>query len=109
MAIVAMLLSVSFPRYWGSLNKSKEAILRQDLSTMRDAVDKFYGDTGTFPGSLDELVDKQYLRSIPEDPITESATSWILISPPAGENGAVNNIRSGALGVASDGSEYGKW
>ena len=65
MAIVALLVSIAVPRYFQSIERSKEAVLRQNLATMRDALDQFLGDQGRFPDSIDELVAKRYLRSVP--------------------------------------------
>ena len=72
MAIIATLLSLVAPRYFNSLNKAKEAVLRQDLVMMRNAIDQFYSDFGKYPLDLEEMVDKKYLRNIPVDPFTES-------------------------------------
>src|SRR5579871_1479605 len=83
MAIIATLLSIVAPKYFNSLDRSKETVLRQDLNVMRDAIDKFSSDTGKYPGDLAELVEKRYLRAIPVDPLTESADTWIAI-PPSG-------------------------
>src|SRR5258707_8088106 len=81
MAIIATLLTLAVPRYFGSVEKSKEAVLKQNLATVRDSLDKYYADTGRYPDSLDDLVAKKYMRSIPLDPLTESASTWILIPP----------------------------
>src|SRR6476620_1199846 len=78
MAIIATLLTLAVPRFFGSVDKSKEAVLKQDLATLRDSVDKYYGDIGRYPDSLDDLVSKRYLRNVPVDPITESNTTWVL-------------------------------
>lgn len=109
MAIVALLLSLAAPRYFNSLDKAREATLRQSLATMRDAIDKFRGDNGRYPGSLDELVSRKYLRAIPPDPITGSASGWIIDSPDAVSGTGVYDVRSGAPGNAADGSRYGDW
>src|SRR6185312_426091 len=76
MAIIAVLLTIATPRYFNSVERSKEAVLRQDLNVMRDAIDKFHGDTGSYPRDLAELVEKRYLRAIPVDPLTESSETW---------------------------------
>ncbi|WP_425606787.1 type IV pilin protein [Aquincola agrisoli] len=110
MAIIATLLTIALPRYFGSVERSKEATLKQSLHTMRDALDKFYADNGRYPDALAELVDKRYLRAMPVDPITGGAT-WVEV-PPAGEvplKGRVADVRSGAEGHATDGSEYAGW
>lgn len=109
MAIIATLLSIATPRYFHSIEKSKEAVLRQDLNTMRDALDKYYGDTGKYPAALDDLVTKKYIRSIPEDPVAGNTTSWITVAPDDPAKGGVYDIKSGALGNGRDGTPYSEW
>ena len=109
MTIVALLLAVALPRYFGHLEKSREAILRQDLAVMRGAIDTYHGDTGRYPESLDALVDARYLRALPVDPITERTDTWQIVAPSGGESGGVYDVRSGAPGTARDGSRYGDW
>lgn len=109
LAIIAMLLAIAMPRYLGSVDKSKEKALQQDLALMRDALDKYYGDSGKYPESLTDLVDQRYLRAIPPDPITGSADTWIVVPPAGPAKGNVYDIRSGAQGQASDGSMYSAW
>jgi general secretion pathway protein G len=108
MAIIATLLSIVAPRYFNSLDRSKEVVLRQDLSIMRDAIDKFYSDTGNYPSELAELVEKRYLRTIPVDPLTESAASWVAVPPPSGIGG-VYDVRSSSPEQAKDGTFYEAW
>lgn len=108
MAIIATLLSIVVPRYFNSLDKSKEVVLRQDLTIMRDAIDKFYSDTGKYPSELPELVEKRYLRAIPVDPLTESAETWIAV-PATHEEGGVYDVRSGSPEQAKDGTFYEAW
>ena len=109
MAIIALLLALALPRYFGHIEKSREVILKQDLAAMRDAIDKFHGDKGRYPESLNELVDSHYLRAVPVDPITESPNAWVTVSPPSDEAGTVYDIKSGAPGKARDGTAYGEW
>ncbi|MFM9836304.1 MAG: type II secretion system protein [Methylophilaceae bacterium] len=109
MAVIALLLSMAAPKYFGRVSQSKEVILKHDLSEMREALDKFYGDTGQYPEALQDLVDRKYLRSIPSDPITETAASWVTIAPSNGTKGAVFDIKSGAPGNAADGTAYAEW
>jgi general secretion pathway protein G len=109
MAIIATLLSLTMPRYFHSVDKSKEVALRGDLSVMRDAIDKYYGDHAKYPENLDELVVKKYLRNIPPDPITDSDQTWILIPPNSSAEGKVFNVRSGAKGMAKDGVSFLEW
>lgn len=109
MAIIATLLTIAVPRYFHSIDKSKEAVLREDLNTMRDAIDKYYGDNGKYPEALDDLVTKRYLRKIPVDPITESNATWVIIPPEDPEKGAVYDVKSGAPGESRDGGKYAEW
>lgn len=109
MAIVATLLSLVAPRYFNSLEKAKETVLRQDLGIMRQAIDQFYSDTGKYPIDLMELVDKRYLRSIPVDPFTESDKTWVEIPSPNETEAGVYDVYSGYQGRAADGSFYEEW
>lgn len=109
MAIIATLLTLAVPRYYGSLEKAREAVLREDLATMRDALDKFFSDTGVYPEDLEDLVHRKYLRSIPVDPVTESAATWIMVPPDDRRRGGVYNVKSGADGESRNGSSYRDW
>jgi len=110
MAILATLLTLAIPRYFSSVERSKEAVLKQNLATVRDALDQFHSDTGKYPDTLDELVSRRYLRKPPLDPITESATTWVIVSPPAdSKSTGIYDVKSGASGNASDGSPYADW
>ena len=109
MVIIALLLSIVAPRYFHSVNKAEEAVLKEDLLLMREALDKFHADNGKYPEALEELVSKKYLRKIPVDPITQSSTSWIAIPPAPTEKGAVYDLKSGAPGNARDGTAYADW
>ena len=106
MAIIALLVTLAAPRYFKSLERSKETVLRSNLATMRDALDKYYGDNGKYPDTLEKLVEKKYLRSMPVDPITESSTTWTTVPPDQPEKGGVFDIHSGAEGSTSDGVPF---
>ena len=109
MTIIATLLMIAYPKYFKSVDHSKESALHQDLSILRDALDKFYADTGNYPNSLDDLVSKGYLRAVPPDPITDSTQTWVLIPSPQAEHAGIFNIKSGAQGNAEDGKPYSEW
>lgn len=110
LAIVATLLAIAAPRYFTSLDRAREASLRETLLVMRDAIDKYHGDTGRYPETLDELVAKRYLRKLPSDPITDSAGTWVVVLPPAGAaRGNVYDVRSGADGRSADGTPFSEW
>ena len=109
LAIVALLLTLAVPRYFGSLERSKEAVLKEDLYQLRDAIGKYYGDKGKYPESLDALASEKYLRKVPIDPITESAATWVVVAPEDPQKGGVYDVKSGAQGKSGDGSAYGDW
>jgi general secretion pathway protein G len=109
MAIIGMLLSLAVPRYFRTLEHSKETVLKHDLSVMREAIDRHYGDLGQFPDTLTALVDKHYLRSIPVDPFMKSTEDWQLIASEDPDHPGIRDIRSVAPGKASDGSAFTDW
>jgi general secretion pathway protein G len=108
--IVGLLLSIALPRYQSSVLRSKEAVLRQNLTTVREAIDRFYADRARYPDSLEDLLREGYLRSLPNDPIAESSSLWVIV-PPRELNvpGRVFDLRSGAPGTARDGTRYEDW
>lgn len=95
MAVIGLLLTLAVPRYFRALDSGKVKVQQQNIATMRDALDKFFGDQGRYPESLDELVVKRYLRSIPVDPITESP-NWIAIAPADPAMSGVYDVGSAA-------------
>lgn len=109
MTVIALLISIAVPRYFHSVEQAKEATLKQSLSVMRVAIDKFYGDNDRYPSSIKELVTKKYIRAVPVDPITESTETWVTQAPSLDASNAVFDIKSGALGTAKDGSAYADW
>ena len=109
MAIIATLLSIAAPRYFGQVDAAREKALLQSLEVMRDSIDKFRADTGKYPATLTELVEKRYLRKLPVDPITESAETWELVPPPDPSESGVWDVRSGARGSGRDGRPFAEW
>jgi general secretion pathway protein G len=109
LAIVATLVSLSVPRYFQHLDRARETVLKENLRSVRDVLDKFKADTGRFPDSLAELVEKRYLHALPIDPLTESAHTWVVLPPTDDSKGAVFDIRSGAPGQSRDGTRYADW
>jgi len=103
MAIVATLLTLTLPRYFRSVENSKVTVLMENLRTTRDAIDKFYGDKGRYPNSLDELVSSQYLRGLPVDPTAQGPNAWTIVAPPADVPGKVYDVKSTTSGKTPDG------
>ena len=109
LAILAFLLSIAVPRYFGSLDRSKETVLRENLFQVRESLDKYFADTGKYPDRIEDLVTRRYLRSAPIDPVTGSATTWVVVPPRELDRGGVFDIRSGAAGNGKDGTAYRDW
>jgi len=88
--------------------RAREAALKQDLFVFRDVIDQFYADQGRYPNDLEELVETEYLRSIPPDPFTRSTDTWVTV-PYEGDEGGIFNVRSGSEDVGSDNVAYSEW
>ena len=93
MVLIALLLTIAVPRYFGTIDTGKQSVQRQNISAIRDAIDKYYGDQGKYPETLQDLVDKKYLRSVPLDPIT-NLPNWVIIAPTDPNLTGVYDIRS---------------
>ena len=114
MALIVILAGIGMTVYGNSVTRSKEAVLKEDLFRMRDAIDQFYADKNKYPANLDELVSQKYLRAVPVDPFTTKADSWqtTLSEPdpgnPSAESG-ISNVKSGSEQTGLDGSRYADW
>ncbi len=114
MSLIVVLASVGLTLYGNSVTRAKEAVLKEDLFRMRDAIDQYYADKGRYPNSIDELVSDKYLRTIPIDPFTNSAATWqtVLSEPEPGNAAAtpgIYDVKSGAEQIAIDGTSYSEW
>ena len=109
LAIVALLLTLAVPRFFPSIDSAKDTILRDNLRNTRAVIDQFYADTGRYPDSLEQLVEKKYLRALPVDPVADSNVAWILVPPEDTTKGALYTIRSGAPGNDRTGKPYAEW
>ncbi len=109
LAVIALLLSIVAPRYFGSVSRTEEMVLKENLHLMRGALDKYYTDAGRYPDALGDLVTKRYLRNIPDDPITQSSATWVVLPPADPQKGAVYDVKSGAKGTGRDGKPYEQW
>jgi general secretion pathway protein G len=93
MATIALLLTLALPRYFHAVERGKENVQRQNIATLRDAIDKFFGDQARYPDTLEELVQKRYLRSVPVDPLTQ-LPDWKAVPPEDNSQGNVYDVRS---------------
>ena len=109
--LIVVLAGIGMSTYSTSVTRAKEAVLRENLFRMRDAIDQFYADKGTYPPELSALVTDGYMRQIPKDPFTEASDTWqVIMSEPDPANAnavpGVFDVKSGAPGVALDGTPY---
>ena len=109
MAIIATLGSIAVPRYFNSLEKTREVALRSNLKVIREAIDQFHQDTGKLPVSLEELVKNRYLRELPVDPMTGDAGTWTAVRQTATRDNGIIDVRSGAQGTPKSGGRYDEW
>jgi general secretion pathway protein G len=109
LSILALLLTLAVPKYFTSIEKAKNATLKQDLNTLRESLDKYYADNGQYPKTLDDLVEHKYIRKLPVDPITEKNNTWIFTPPEPPLEGDIYDIHSGSKGMAKDGTRYEDW
>jgi general secretion pathway protein G len=114
LGLIFTLSAVAFATYKNTVQRGREAVLKENLYRMRDAIDQHYADKGKYPQTLDELVSAGYLRTLPKDPMTESDQTWQIVpaepdpSNPSAEPG-VYNVKSGSEATAIDGTPYSEW
>ena len=109
MTIIGVLLTIAVPRYFRTVERSKETVLRHDLAVVRESIDKYYADIGQYPDALPALVDKHYIRSVPIDPFTKSAETWLMVVSEDPDHPGVRDIHSGSPDSGSDGSPFVSW
>jgi len=114
LSLIIILATMGLVQYRNSQIHAREAVLREDLFRMRDAIDQYYADKNQYPSTLDALVSDGYLRKLPEDPFTRNSTAWQTVQAepdpnnPTAEPG-VYDVKSGSDGTALDGSKYSDW
>jgi len=109
MLIIGLLLSIAVPRYFHTVAHARETVLRQDLLVLREAIDKHLADLNQYPDTLAALVDKKYVKSVPVDPFTRSAETWMLTPSDDPERQGIRDLHSGAADKGADGTEVASW
>ena len=114
MALIVILAGIGMTVYGNSVQRSKEAVLKEDLFRMRDAIDQYYADKNKYPGSLEDLVSEKYMRAVPQDPFTQSTETWqtTMSDPDPGnpsQQSGISNVKSGSEQTGLDGSRYADW
>ena len=114
MALIVVLASIGLAMHANSQTRAREAVLKEDLFRLRDAIDQYYADRNMYPSSLESLVSDKYLRAIPVDPFTQSAETWQTTmsesdpTNPSAQPG-IYDVKSGSDRTAMDGSQYSSW
>jgi general secretion pathway protein G len=114
MSLITVLASISIIAYRDSLQRGREAVLKENLFRMREAIDQYHADRGKYPETLEDLVSAGYMRRVPVDPITQSETTWEIVQAEPDPNSltvepGVYDVRSGSEGIALDGTRYNEW
>ena len=108
MTLVGILAAIAQPQFHQYTIRTREAVLKENLFTLRDVIDQYSADKGKFPDTLQELVDNRYIRKVPEDPFTKSAETWVTVPPDTGE-GVIFDVHSGSDLIALNGTPYNEW
>jgi general secretion pathway protein G len=113
-SIIGILAAIAVPNYKMGIIRAKEAVLRENLYSMRTSIDQYYADQGKFPESLTEMAEKKYLRVMPNDPFTGKSDSWVIMAPQQPSDGskmegAVYDVHSGSNLVGTNGTAYNEW
>ena len=120
-AIIGIIAGIAVVQLQNAPKKARESVLKEDLYALRDCIDQYFADKGKYPESLDTLVEENYLRKLPTDPMTNSSETWQVVHAEADESagtdpaatdsgaGGIIDVKSGADGTALDGTRYGDW
>ncbi len=108
-AMIGILVTIAAPSFQRSIIRAKEASLRSSLFALRDVIDQYYSDQGKYPASLEVLIDKKYIRAIPQDPFTNSIDTWVLILQGGDEVIGIYDVHSGSDLISLYGTPYNEW
>jgi len=120
-AVIGILAAIAMPALKNVPRRATESVLKNNLRTMRDVIDQYMGDKGNYPPSLEALVEEGYLRKVPNDPITKSNDTWLLVfeEPSDEESGfgsddeaaqpGIIDVHSGSDQLSLDGTPYAEW
>jgi general secretion pathway protein G len=107
LSIAAILVTLAQPSFQHSIRKAREAVLKQNLSTLREVIDQYRADRGEYPASLEQITTAGYVKQIPTDPFTKSNSTWQEIQDDS--EGGIFDVFSGSDAVGLDGTPYNSW
>lgn len=108
MALLAILASIATPRFLDRVEQSREVVLKQNLHGLRTAIDLYYRDKAKYPDSLQTLANEQYIRAVPEDPMTSRTDTWVIVPPKSGQ-AQVFDVKSGSAAQTKEGISHASW
>ena len=109
-AIIGILVALAVPSFQQSAVKAREAVLKQNLQTIRTVLDQHYGDKGFYPPTLETLVEAGYLRQVPTDPLTDTADAWVIeFEENPDEEAGIFDVHSDSEALSTNGSPYNEW
>lgn len=114
-SIVVILASMGMVQYRNSVVRAREAVLKEDLFRMRDAIDQYFADKQKYPSALGDLVSDGYLREVPTDPMTQSKETWVPVNAETNVNDTtggepgIYDVKSGSDQLSLDGTPYADW
>jgi general secretion pathway protein G len=117
-AIIGILATIAVPAMKTAPQRARESALKEDLFTLRSAIDQFHADRGRYPTSLDELQSMGYIRAVPEDPVTRSTSTWVPVYEDVTDDAderqqsagqGMIDVHSGSEDTALDGTKYKDW
>ena len=115
MTIISILAAVAIPAFISNVKHAREAVLKEDLHTIRSAIDSYTYDKAKAPQTLDDLVTSGYLKAIPKDPFTQRTDTWIAgqsdsyTSIDETQSGGIDDVHSGSQQVSTEGTSYNTW
>lgn len=109
MVLISLLAGLSAPVVKNAITRANETALLHNLSVTRKAIDDYYSDKGHYPESLEQLVDENYIKKMPYDPLAGSDTDWILIEPENADLSGVADLKSSSERKALNGSYVNEW
>jgi len=115
-SVLLILISIAIPQYTASVKRARESVLRQDLFTMRSVISQYTLDKQKMPQSADDLVQANYLKQIPIDPVTKQADwTWhtadegTISSPDEQDQGGIDDVNSSSTDIGTDGVAYNQY
>lgn len=114
--LIGILVGLALPQYKYAAKRAREAVLKENLFQIRKLIQQYHVDKGKYPAYLHTLVEEEYLRKIPIDPMTKSSETWVEVRETLTEEDLFSGVEPGVVDVLSgsedkglDGTPYNTW